>query len=160
MPLTRLATLEDLTRLAEPLSRLPLFERYGPPEAATLRDRWEAARLRGDSLWVAEEAGGPMGLAWFTARGAFGLGAYLRTLVLVPTGQARGLGALLLQRFESETQDAPGGWFALASDFNEGAHRFYRRHGYAEVGRLPGLVVPDVSELLLWKARSRPRGTI
>ena len=37
------------------------------------------------------------------------------------------------------------------SDFNEHARRFYRRLGYAEIGRIPGYVTPDAVELLLWK---------
>ncbi len=41
--------------------------------------------------------------------------------------------------------------FLLVSDFNEDAQRFYEREGYLRVGPLPGLVLPDVAELLYWK---------
>jgi hypothetical protein len=44
-----------------------------------------------------------------------------------------------------------GGWFLLVSAFNVGARRFYERHGYGLVGKLPGFALADVTELVLWK---------
>lgn len=42
--------------------------------------------------------------------------------------------------------------FLLTTEWNSGAQRFYERHGYALVGRLPDYVRPGFCELLYWKA--------
>jgi ribosomal protein S18 acetylase RimI-like enzyme len=57
----------------------------------------------------------------------------------------------LLHAFEEETARASAHAFLLVSDFNEGAQRFYEREGYVRVGALPGLVLPDVAEVLYWR---------
>jgi len=145
---------EDLAPLARALEALPLFRRYGST-AAQLEASWRKALDAGEGLWVAERGGAPLGLCWFLHRGAFGRGAYLRTLALVEGAHGGGLGAALLQAYERETAASPGGWFLLVSDFNGGAQRFYARHGYRQVGRLDGLVAPDIAELLFWKPPSR-----
>jgi ribosomal protein S18 acetylase RimI-like enzyme len=151
-PVIRPARPEDLPPLARALEALPLFRRYGTT-AAQFEASWLKAMGAGEGLWVAERDGAPAGLCWFLHRGAFGRGAYLRTIGVVEGAHGGGLGAALLQAYERETAAAPGGWFLLVSDFNGGAQRFYVRHGYQEVGRLPGFVIPGVSELLFWKPR-------
>ena len=55
---------------------------------------------------------------------------------------------------------AGSGWMVgprdlLVSDFNDGAQRFYARHGYVQVGRLPALVASNVDELLFWRRLPR-----
>ncbi len=62
-----------------------------------------------------------------------------------------GAGTRLLRAFEAEVARESRHAFLLVSDFNQGAQRFYQRHGYARVGALPGLVLPDVAELIYWK---------
>lgn len=143
---------EDLPALARALEGLPLFRRYGTT-AAQFESSWRKALDAGEGLWVGERGGAPAGLCWFLQRGAFGRGAYLRTLAVVEAAHGGGLGAALLAAYERETASAPGGWSLLVSDFNEGAQRFYARHGYTQVGRLPGFVLPGVDELLFWKPR-------
>jgi GNAT superfamily N-acetyltransferase len=79
------------------------------------------------------------------------MGGYLRLLAVLEGAQGGGAGAALLAAFEAEVAKASAHAFLLVSDFNGGAQRFYLRHGYARVGALPGLVLPDVAELLFWK---------
>jgi GNAT superfamily N-acetyltransferase len=150
----RPATVEDLPSLARGVTALTLFRRYHFHDPRVLQLAWEEALRKGELLWVAEQSGEPVGVAWFLRQGAFGMGAYLRTLAVVDPAQGRGVGAKLLQTFEAQTREAPGGWFLLVSDFNLDAQRFYSRWGYHPVGRLPGLVIPDVAELLFWKPRA------
>jgi GNAT superfamily N-acetyltransferase len=156
----RPAVAEDVPALAEGLAALPLLVRYGRDAPRLGRDL-EAALARGDGLIVAAGPAGPatpaplLGLAWFTRHGTLGLGGYLRLMAVLPGAQARGVGAALLAAFEAEVAAASAHGFLLCSDFNEPARRFYERHGWQRCGALPGLVLPDVAELIYWK-RLRP----
>lgn len=146
----RPATAADLPPLAAGLARLPLMVRYGRA-APRIEGDLAAALVRGDGLLLAVEDGRLAGLAWFLRQGTFGLGGYLRLMAVLPEAQARGAGAALLAAFEAEVAAVSGHAFLLCSDFNDAAQRFYERHGYARVGALPGLVLPDVAELVYWK---------
>jgi len=150
----RPATPQDLQSLGPPLSQLALFTAYGM-DAAALSNRWIDGLARGDGLLIAEAKGQCLGLCWYLRRGVFGSAGYLRTLALVPEALGKGVGPLLLDAYEKGCDTPSGGWFLLTSDFNQGAQRFYQRHGYSEIGRLPGFAVPHVTELIFWKPRLR-----
>ena len=141
---------EEIPALAGSLAALPLMVRYRR-DAAALARSLEAAHGRGEGLLVADEGAGPRGLAWFLPSGTLALGGYLRLIAVLPGGEGRGVGAALLRAFEAETARASPNAFLLVSDFNAGAIRFYEREGYVRVGTLPGLVLPDVAEILYWK---------
>jgi len=140
----------DVGPLARALSALPLLQRYRRDEAALARDL-AAALARGDGLAVAVDGAGPAGLAWFLPSGTLGMGAYLRLIAVVPGREGAGVGAALLAAFEQAAAVAGPHAFLLVSDFNAGAQRFYERHGWTRSGAFPGLVLPDVTELLYWK---------
>jgi GNAT superfamily N-acetyltransferase len=140
----------DAAAIAPGLAALPLMVRYGRDVAALARTL-EAARARGDRLLVAEEGGALHGLAWFLTAGTLALGGYLRLIAVLAGGEGKGTGVALLRAFEEETARASAHAFLLVSDFNEGAQRFYEREGYVRVGALPGLVLPDVAEVLYWR---------
>ncbi|KFE67615.1 GNAT family N-acetyltransferase [Hyalangium minutum] len=156
MSIIRPATPADLSALGTALAPLSLFQAYGLT-AAALTQRFEAALQRGEGLLLAELEGAPVGVCWFITRGAFGTGAYLRTLAVKEGLQGKGLGVELLRGYEDGSGDPPGGWFLLASDFNTGAHRFYERHGYREVGLLPDFAAKGVTERIYWKPRPPAR---
>lgn len=141
---------DDLPALCADLARLPLLERYGR-DAARLRADLEAALGRGDGLLVEEAQGRPRGLAWFLRSGTLGMGGYLRLIAVAPEATGGGSGARLLRAFEAEVARESRHAFLLVSDFNRDAQRFYERHGYARAGELPGLVLPEVAEVLYWK---------
>jgi len=145
---------EDVPSLARGLAALPLMERYRRSEGLIAADL-RAALARGDGLLVAEEDGAVRGLAWFLASGTLAMGGYLRLIAVLPGAQGGGIGAALLAAFEAAVARASAHAFLLVSDFNVGAQRFYERHGYARAGALPGLVLPDVAELLYWKRLGR-----
>jgi ribosomal protein S18 acetylase RimI-like enzyme len=144
----------DLAALVPQLVRLPLLVRYGHSEAK-LAASLQAAKERGDGLLIAA-APEPIGLAWFQSSGTLGLGGYLRLIAIAEAGQTKGIGKLLLEAFEQRTFAASAHAFLLVSDFNHVAQRFYERHGYQQVGALPGLVLPGVQELIYWKRRPAP----
>ncbi len=140
----------DIPALAPALAALPLMTRYRRGADRVAADL-EAALARGDGLLAWEVAGAARGLAWFLREATFGMGGYLRLIALAEGAQGSGGGAALLAAFEEEVARASRHAFLLVSDFNEAAQRFYERHGYARVGALPGLVLPEVDELIYWK---------
>jgi ribosomal protein S18 acetylase RimI-like enzyme len=81
--------------------------------------------------------------------GAFGRSEYLRLIGVRADCAARGLGAALLSEVEARATSRD--LILLVSDFNEGAQRFYKRMGYAQIGAIPGYVLPDVTELIFRK---------
>ncbi len=140
----------EVPALAAALAALPLMVRYRR-DAGALARALEAARVRGEGLLIAEEGGAPRGLAWFLPSGTLALGGYLRLIAVLPGAEGKGTGVALLRAFEAETARLSAHAFLLVSDFNEGAIRFYEREGYARVGAMPGLVLPEVAEVLYWK---------
>ena len=149
----RAAEAGDVMPLAGALAPLPLFSAYGFT-AAQLGERFHGALSRGEGLLVALLGDEPVGVCWFLESGTFATGSYLRLLAVKPGLQGQGVGETLLRAWEARGGSAKGGLFLLASDFNEAAHRFYVRHGYREVGRLPGFARPGLTEVIFWKPRS------
>lgn len=148
----RRAELADLAWLAAKLGPLPLFRRYGLTEKV-LEERWTRALGAGERLWVALFDGAPQGLSWYLPSGTFASGAYLRTLAVAQAAQGRGVGLGLLKAFEAASRDAAGGCFLLTAEFNTAAQKFYERHGYRQVGKLPGFAMPEVTELIYWRRK-------
>ncbi len=140
----------DIAPLAAVLAELPLMIRYRATPVS-LAASLEKAYRRRHGLIVADDHLGTVGLAWFLDRGTFAVGGYLRLLAVGARAAGTGIGARLLAAYEAEVGKVSGHAFLLVSDFNEGAQRFYRKHGYTQSGALPGLVVPDVTELIYWK---------
>jgi ribosomal protein S18 acetylase RimI-like enzyme len=140
----------EIPALAEALAALPLMVRYRR-DSAGLGRALAASHGRGEGLLAADDGGALRGVAWFLPAGTLGLGGYLKLIAVLPGGEGKGTGAALLRAFEAETARRSAHAFLLVSDFNEGAQRFYEREGYVRVGPLPGLVLPDVAEVVYWK---------
>lgn len=141
---------DDVAPLARDLAAIPLLRRYGRDEVALARDL-SGALVRGEGLAVALRGGALAGLAWFLPSGALGMGAYLRLIAVLPGREGAGTGAALLEGFEKAAAVAGRHAFLLVSDFNDRAQRFYERHGWTRSGAFPGMILPDVTELLYWK---------
>ena len=75
----------------------------------------------------------------------------MRLIVIEPSQQSKGLGALLLAAFEKACSTAPWGCFVLTNDNNKAAQKFYLRHAYQVVGQLPGFAGPGRIDQVLWK---------
>lgn len=130
---------------------LPLMARYGA-SAAGMERQFSRALEQGDTLLAAEDAQGAVcGIAWLMPAGAFGRSAYLRFIGVHPDHSGAGLGGSLLQAVEQHASLSGHDLFLLVSDFNTRAQQFYVRHGYSQVGAIPGYVVPDITELIFWK---------
>jgi ribosomal protein S18 acetylase RimI-like enzyme len=145
-------TAKDIAPTAAWLPTMPLLQRYGltPVAAAHML---EAAYSSGDVLLVADHAlhGSLTAFAWCMPQGAFGRSAYLRLIGVRPDCTGLGIGATLLAAVEDRACAFGDDLFLLVSDFNADAQRFYRRHGYEQIGAIPGYVLPDVTEILMRK---------
>jgi GNAT superfamily N-acetyltransferase len=70
----------------------------------------------------------------------------------VPAFQRRGIGAGILDWFEREASGLGArNLLVCASSFNDGALRFYQRHGFRPAATLPGLVADGFDDILLRK---------
>ena len=78
-------------------------------------------------------------------------GPYLELLAVLPEHQGRGLGSTVLRWMETEAGASRNLWVAVSS-FNGPARSFYARHGFSEIGTVPGLVRDGFDEILLRKA--------
>ncbi len=151
------ATPVDLLVLAHVMAASPLLQRYGVTEEGA-RASLERAAREGDLLLVAREpaTADPLGLAWLIVTPAFNVGAYLRLLLVAEDAQGEGLGAQLLQAAEERVRPQANHLYLLCTADNAGARHFYERHGYHLVGSLPGLVRPEMDEILYHKSLRPP----
>ena len=130
----RLAAMDPWHRLGYPAERL---ERYLVTDSPAL------TRYRVDV---------EVGLAGaLTVRWPWLHGPYLELLAVLPAAQGRGLGSALLGWLEAQAAPSRNLWVAVSAS-NAGARRFYARHGFFEVGAVPGLVRDGFDEILLRKA--------
>lgn len=148
-------TAQDMPNLARWIVQVPLWQRYRLTEQG-IAQALEQGQAKGHILLVADSddlkgSGVACGFVWCIPDGAFGRSAYLRLIGVHPRYAGGGLGAGLLAAAEREASQRATAMFLLVSDFNADAQRFYLRHGYQQVGAIPGYVLPDVVELLFWK---------
>lgn len=110
---------------------------------------------QGRDGYVIELDGAVAGVA--LVRQKFLMGDYLELLAVAPWAQGRGLGAALLAHLERIVFARTKNVFVCVSDFNEGARRFYRKHGYQEIGPMPNFLIPGSAEILLRKTAGPAR---
>lgn len=144
-------TASDLEDFAAAVAHLPFFSPQNDP--LQLSERWRRALSEEDGLLAAYQSGKMLGLCWFLHSGTFVIGAYMRLIVVEPSQQSKGLGALLLAAFEKACSNTPGGCFVLTDVDNKAAQKFYLRHAYQVVGQLPGFAGPGRVDQILWKAK-------
>ncbi len=152
----------DADRVAElgrEVAAQPLLRRYGVTPEGLSTDLRRLAEYMPDpamQLLLAESGEHLCGIARVQLRGTLGPGAYLQLIALRPGQEGRGTGTALLRAVEACAQAHSAALFLLTSDFNQGAQRFYERHGYEKLGHLPDYVLPGITELLYWKLLHRP----
>jgi ribosomal protein S18 acetylase RimI-like enzyme len=132
------------------MAETPLWQRYNVTEPSACARLLEAVD-DGADLFVMASGAQVVGCVWCVARGAFDRSGYIRAIMVDARWRGRGFGRELLDYAEAFLAQQVGDVFLLVSDFNHEAQRFYRRCGYAQVGALPGYVVPDVTELIFHK---------
>lgn len=149
-PVVRLATHEDL----DALMRLEL-NTFTSDRFTTDQIRYLVARAKSTVVLV-EQSGQLIGAAYLLWRKDSRSGR-LYSIAIDPSAQGRGLGELLLT--ECEQQTVAHGKDRLLLEVrvdNVAAIRFYLRHGYEEIGRLPGYYEDGTDGLKMAKRIVRP----
>jgi ribosomal protein S18 acetylase RimI-like enzyme len=127
--------------------------------------RYLARMTRERSLWVAVPAAraearrsaAPLGV--IVATDGFLLGGFIALLAVRPEASGHGIGRALVEHVAARVF-AKRRWLFVSFDGNNHlAARFYRRLGFARVGRLPDLVAAGRVEILLRKPRPKPQAT-
>jgi len=118
--------------------------------------RYLARQARAGDVWIARTgARAPGGI--IVATDGFLLGGFIALLAVQPGASGQGLGGALVAHVQARVF-ARRRWLFVSCDAdNRAALRFYRRQGFARVGRLPDLVSAGRIELLLRKARPASR---
>jgi ribosomal protein S18 acetylase RimI-like enzyme len=78
-------------------------------------------------------------------------GPYLELVALSGSYRNLGVGKTLLDWFEEGAKAHGQNAWIIVTHFNEGARRFYARHGYQEIASLRGLITEGIDEILLRK---------
>lgn len=119
--------------------------------------RYLARLARAGDVWVARAGGsgsGPKIAGVIVATDGFLLGGFIALLAVRPDASGQGLGGRLVAHVAGRVF-ARRRWLFVSCDAdNRAALRFYRRQGFARVGKLPDLVRAGRVELLLRKPRS------
>lgn len=85
--------------------------------------------------------------------GCFSKFTYLSILAVKKGFRNKGVGKVLVNKFETIGFKRADRVFILVSDINKTAQKFYRKLGYKKVGNIPDLFKNGVSENLLVKYR-------
>lgn len=148
----------DLDAVAEIVDLNPLWHRYQfrAQEANVCFEN--AISQPNDRLLVSVNKKDTItGFAWFQPTGGLGRAGYLRLIGVHPKFQGKGFGKLLLQSAEECCQGRA--MMLLVSEFNDRGIAFYEREGYERAGSLPGFVLPDVNEVIMWKRTQESQST-
>lgn len=143
---------DDFGSIADWMMRSSLWIRYGLTEEKIIRG-FEGAVEQGEFVSVIRKRdnGFPCGFTRVLRAGAFGQKPYLKQIGVDPNHSGNGLGARLIAHVEHECSTFSDQMFLLVSDFNRDAQRFYERHGYQQIGKIPAYILPDVAELIYHK---------
>lgn len=154
-----------LERTGEPLALKPIAFEDAAPLAAALAAMlpWSVYPYPAEGIrhyLVTEEPGAPRYALTIggTTAGVAGLrlgwlrGPYLQMLAVLPAFQGHGAGRRVLDWMEREARlRGERNLWVCASEFNDGALRFYERAGFTRVAPLDGLVSDRIAEILMRK---------
>ena len=131
------------------LCRSILGERYfsspGSAEDAILEG------IRQENLYVALIGEECVGFTYIIPKGAFHSFPYLHIIAVKEEYRNKGIGKALLDFSENITYKTADKFFLVVADYNPNAKRFYERNGYQQVGEIPNLYRPGVTEYMMAK---------
>ena len=78
-------------------------------------------------------------------------GGFIKSLYVDKEFRGSGLGKKLMTYGESKIFSQFANAYLCVSSFNKNAQLFYQRNGYAIVGELDALIIPDSAEILMRK---------
>lgn len=104
--------------------------------------------------FVAVVGGAVAGFVIFTPEPVFARGGYLRAIGVASAIRGSGIGKLLMAFAERTTAKKAPNFFLCVASFNKPAQTFYRKCGYAKIGKVDGLIRKGASEYIYWKKLS------
>ena len=103
------------------------------------------------NLYVALIGEECVGFSYIIPKGAFHGFPYLHIIAIKEEYRDRGIGKALLDYSEQIALEMADKFFLVVADYNPDAKRFYERNGYQQVGEIPNLYRPGVTEYLMAK---------
>lgn len=101
--------------------------------------------------FVAVIEGAVAGFVIFTPEPVFARGGYLRAIGVASAIRGSGIGKLLMAFAERTTAKTAPNFFLCVSSFNKTAMAFYKKCGYAKIGKIDGLIRKGAAEYVYWK---------
>lgn len=148
-----------LNPCVESLQKSALGEHYFSSEGSAKSAVLEG--IRQGTLYTAVTEGECVGFFYYLPKGAFHSFPYLHLFAVKEAYRNKGIGGILLQRFEKLAFDCSDKAFLVVADFNPAAKRFYESNGYRQVGELPSLYRAGITEYLMMKqAGNAPQKTL
>ena len=116
--------------------------------------------IRQGNLYVALIGEACIGFTYIIPKGAFHSFPYLHIITIKEEYRGQGVGKALLDYSEWIASEMADKLFLVVADYNPEAKRFYERNGYQQVGEIPNLYRPGITEYLMalksWDRRVRP----
>ena len=128
--------------------------------AAAPLGRWLAREARAQEVWVARAPGAAVVDGVLVLETPFLLGGFIALLAVRPAAAGQGIGRALVGRAWQQIFSVAGKrWLYVSADGgNRAALAFYRKLGFIRVGRLPDLIRPGSTEVLLRAGRDPAGG--
>ena len=140
---------QHLKDCMDALCRSVLGEKYfsspGSAENAILEG------IRQGNLYAALIGEECVGFTYIIPKGAFHSYPYLHIITIKEEYRSKGVGKALLGFSERIASDMADKLFLVVADYNPDAKRFYERNDYRQVGEIPGLYRPGITEYLMAK---------
>ena len=140
---------QHLKDCRDALCQSTLGERYfsspGSAEDAILEG------IRQENLYVAFIGEECVGFTYIIPKGAFHSFPYLHIIAVKEEYRNKGIGKALLDYSENIAYEMADKFFLVVADYNSDAKRFYERNGYQQVGEIPNLYRPGVTEYMMAK---------
>ena len=140
---------QHLKDCRDALCQSTLGERYfsspGSAENAILEG------IRQENLYVAFIGEECVGFTYIIPKGAFHSFPYLHIIAVKEEYRNKGIGKALLDYSENIAYEMADRIFLVVADYNPDAKRFYERNGYQQVGEIPNLYRPGVTEYMMAK---------
>ena len=140
---------QHLKDCMDALCRSVLGEKYfsspGSAENAILEG------IHQGNLYVALIGEECVGFTYIIPKGAFHSFSYLHLIAVKEEYRDMGIGKALLDYSERTAFEMADRLFLVVADYNSDAKRFYERNGYRQVGEIPNLYRPGITEYLMTK---------
>ena len=135
------------------LSRSVLGEKYFSKEGSAKNAVLEG--MNQGNVYIALRENECVGFFYIIPNGAFHSFPYLHIISIKEEHRGKGLGTVLLEQAEKIAFEYSDKIFLVVADFNPDAMRFYEKNNYRQVGEIPSLYRPGITEYLMMKKKAQ-----